>query len=66
MSIYDYEMSKKIYDNDYSFASIIMAAMRKADDINLAKLKASWPELWDELYARYHTPGGVLPEEKFR
>jgi hypothetical protein len=25
------------------------------------RLRHAWPEVYAELYARYHAPGGVLP-----
>jgi len=41
-----------------------MSAMRQADTYNLTKLQAMWPEIWEELDARYNAPGGLLPEER--
>lgn len=58
MSYYDYKQSRKA--SEYGFYSLIMAAMRNADDINMAKLKAAWPNIFEELKARYNAPGGVL------
>lgn len=63
MSLYDYMESKRIAMQDFSFYSLIMAAMRKADDNNSARLQAAFPKTWAELQARYHAPGGYLPEE---
>ena len=60
MSLYDYFRSRDIAAMDVSFYSIVMAAMREADTDNLAKLKYAWPEIWEELEARYHSPGGRL------
>lgn len=60
MSLYDYKASMDIERNDYPFYAIIMAAMRKADSNNLTKLRLMWPEVWEELEARYNAPGGVL------
>ena len=64
MSAYDYKESLRIAKLDPPFYATIMAAMRKADDTNLARLLAAWPEVWAELQARYNVPGGVLPEEQ--
>jgi hypothetical protein len=61
MSRFDYECSKIIAVEPYSFYGIIMAAMRQADDTNTEKLKLMWPEVYDELFERYHAPGGALP-----
>jgi len=58
----EYLVSQKLSAEDYPFYALIMAAMRKADTTNQAKLKRAWPEVWKELYARYHAPGGALTE----
>jgi hypothetical protein len=56
MSEYDYLCSRAIAARDEPFYALIMAAMRKADTDNLEKLKAAWPETWDELRVFYNTP----------
>ena len=63
MSLYDYRVSQEIAAHDYPVDALVMAAMRKADENNLYWLKAGWPQLWDELSARYHAPGGVLASD---
>lgn len=65
MSHYDYEASKRLAAEDHPFYALIMAAMRKADTENLKKLKAAWPSVYEEFYARYRAPGGLLPEERY-
>lgn len=60
MSHYDYNLSKAI---DAPFYAIIMAAMRGADTFNADALRRAFPETWDELQARYNSPGGFLPGE---
>jgi len=60
MSLYHYDISKDIASRDYPFYGIIMAAMRGADSHNLEKLRAAWPEVYDEFKSRYWAPGGVL------
>lgn len=65
MSYSDYKLSQKLeleIDDDNYYA-LIMTAMRKADDTNRAKLQKMWPEVWEELQARYWAPGGLLREE---
>ena len=62
MSHFDYDRS--IAMGDEPFYALIMAAMRRADTDNAALLKAAFPEVWDELYARYHAPGGRLLGEE--
>jgi hypothetical protein len=39
-----------------SFVQLLGQAARHADDVNHAKIKATWPEYW----ARYHALGVVL------
>ncbi len=63
MSHFDYEESKVISGSDPGFYSLIMAAIRKADGINLAKLIGQWPEVYAEFSARYDAPGGYLEGE---
>lgn len=60
MSLRDYEASQAIDALRVPFDALIMAAMRKADSSNLTRLRAAWPELFDELKARYNAPGGLL------
>ena len=64
MSLYDYNISREISKNDYTFYALIMAAMRKADSTNLPKLRTAFPDIYEELYARYNSPGGVLNDDK--
>lgn len=63
MSLFDYRASLEINAADYPFYALIMAAMRQADTYNVEKLRAAWPEIWDELFQRYHAPGGLLEGE---
>ncbi len=63
MNWYDYEQSKAIAAQDYSFYALIMAAMRQADTDNLNGLKAIFPAVYDQLQARYHAPGGLLESD---
>lgn len=65
MSLHSYIISAEISKRDLPFSSYIMAAMRKADSFNSKKLMTVFPEIWDELNARYNAPGGVLPNEVF-
>ena len=58
---YDYMRSQQL--SAEPFYALIMAAMRGADTANLAKLRAAFPEVWAELQARYHAPGGKIPDE---
>lgn len=63
MSLYDYQTSKEIVRQDYPFYALIMAAMRQADTSNAAKLHHVFPEVYEELDARYNAPGGHLTKD---
>jgi hypothetical protein len=63
MSLHAYHYSRKLGLDDPPFYALIMAAMRKADSDNLELLKKAFPEIWQELHARYNAPLGVLEEE---
>jgi len=60
----DYRASVEIAAKGYSFSTIIMAAMRKADTDNLEILTKAWPEIEKELRLRYKAPGGFLTERE--
>ena len=64
MSLYDYQVSKKVAAQDYPFYALIMAALRQADDRNVELLKAAFPAVWHELKRRYRAGGGILPEDE--
>jgi hypothetical protein len=64
MSLYSYLESKGISEQGHDFDALIMAAMRKADDVNVELLKAAYPEIWEELFARYYADGGILSGDK--
>ncbi len=63
MSIHDYRISLEISKSDPTFASLIMAAMRKADSINMILLQKSFPEIFSEFNKRYWSPNGRLDSE---
>ena len=64
MSLYDYEASKRITAEGWSFYAIIMAAMRHADSTNTELLKFAWPHVYAELRERYNAPGGLLETDQ--
>jgi hypothetical protein len=63
MSYHEYMVSREMTSTDPPFYALIMCAMRKADSTNAAKLRAVFPDVWDEFQARYNAPGGVLADE---
>ena len=63
MSLYDYRKSLELMRGDPPFYALIMAAMRGADTNNQRRLRDAFPQVWNELLARYHAIGGVLPDE---
>lgn len=65
MTITAYRQSLQIITSgDYEFYALLMAAMRKADTYNLAKLQEAFPQVWDELKQRYNAPGGAITQSE--
>jgi len=63
MSLYAFRESLRISAGDRTFEALIMAALRKADPQNTAKLTAAWPEITAEYTYRYWSGGGLMPGE---
>ena len=64
MSYHEYLVAKELLLRaDPPFYALIMAAMHCADTENTEKLRAAWPDVWNETFARYRAPGGVLDGE---
>jgi hypothetical protein len=63
MSHYDYKVGQQLDLQDVPFYALIQAAMRRADTDNSIALRLAFPDVWDELWARYNAPGGLLPGE---
>jgi predicted ArsR family transcriptional regulator len=63
MTLYDYQMSRDLVADDPPFAALIMAALRKADTENAAKISAMWPGIAREMRVRYNAPGGLLASD---
>jgi len=64
MSLHSYQESQKLMLEDYPFSSLIMAAIRKADSVNVAILENAFPEIHAEFKHRYWSGGGLLSGEK--
>lgn len=63
MTLFEYRAYREIKAQSRPFYALIMAAMESADSFNAVKLRDAWPEVWDELQARYDARGGLLPGE---
>lgn len=64
MSLYDYNQVKPLLEGDPPFYALVMAAMDRADTMNLERLKAAFPEVYAEHRERYNAPRGLLPGER--
>lgn len=64
MSFFDYQASRQLTTMSPPFYGLLMAAMRQADTTNAILLRQCWPQVWDELQARYDAPGGLLEGER--
>lgn len=64
MSLYDYKFAQRLEMDGPPFCSLIMAAMRRADPDNLARLRRAFPAVYQEHFNRFNAPDGVLPEER--
>ncbi len=63
MSLHEYQCGVKLWKDDLPFYALIMAAMLGADDENVVKLQAMFPETYRELDIRYNAAGGVHPDD---
>jgi hypothetical protein len=63
MSYYDYTQTRTREIEEASFYTLLMAAIKKADDLNLYKLEAVFPDVVEEVKLRYNAPGGRLPDD---
>ena len=66
MSLYDYNVAKRIEMQGYPFYALIQAAMRQADTDNLERLKQAFPDVWSELQQRYNARAGKLRLSEMR
>ena len=64
MSYGDYKDAIRLSIAPHSFASLIMAAYRKADIVNQNLLELAFPELIKELKMRNSYPGGKTIRER--
>lgn len=60
---YAYMKSIDLGLDDPPFYGLLMAAMRKADTPNAARLRVAFPDVWDDLQARHNAPAGILDSD---
>lgn len=63
MSHFDYICGQDIARHDFPFGALVQAAMRQADTKNAELLAQAFPEVHEELIARYNAAGGLLAGE---
>lgn len=70
---HEYLASQRIAANVYQylmganeFYALLMAAVRFADTENMAKLEKEFPEVVEELRARYNAAGGALNDSEMK
>ncbi len=61
-SLFDYHAGVKIARADPPFYGLLVALMMRADTRNAARLRAAFPDEWDETQRRYDAPGGALSD----
>jgi hypothetical protein len=64
VSYHEWRAAQELLRLDPPFYALIMAAIHRADTLNTEKLRAAWPDVWAETFARYHAPGGLLDGER--
>lgn len=62
--LHAYSVSLELAKGDPPFSAFIFCAIRKADSVNLERLRLAFPELVSEMEARYNAPGGRLVGER--
>lgn len=62
--LHAFVVSQEISKTDPPFAALLFAAMRKADTMNMMRLRLAFPDLCEEMERRYNAPGGRLEEDR--
>ena len=62
--LHAYRVSQELAKGDPPFSAFIFCAIRKADTLNLERLRLAFPELVREVEQRYWAPGGMLEGER--
>lgn len=70
---FEYRASQRLSANIWRYAgpgnefyTVLITAMRLADTDNLNKLRAAFPDVYNELRARYYAPGGALTQDELK
>lgn len=64
LDLYAYQAGQEIIQTHPPFASLIYAALYRADSTNARILRAAFPRICGDAQARYDAPGGILPGEQ--
>lgn len=60
---WDQYQDARVLNSQHSFIALLMAAMKHADDANLAKLKEAFPDVYAEIVRRETGPSIFLAGE---
>lgn len=60
----EFKQGVQLLQNDTQFYALMFAAILKADSKNTLRLKNAYPELWQETWKRWDSPGGLLDHER--
>lgn len=63
MSYHEYRLSQLLEKEELPLATLIMVALKKADDESAEKLKKAFPDIWKDLRTREKAKGGKLAGE---
>lgn len=64
IALHDYSLAIQFAAGDYSFRSLLWAAMAVASPKELDALKTAFPDLYAEWAQRRQYAAGILPEEE--
>ena len=64
MSLEDYRVATRLDAEGIPFLALLMAAVKRSDPTNSARLSRAFPEVEDELRRREKQPDGRLPSER--
>ena len=65
ISYHDWQIAKRLHEEDVPFYALLAALMRKADSDNTKQLALAYPDDFVEAHLRYHLPGGCVSAEEW-